>query len=507
MSAVVDAPAAPQRFGGATAARAVRWSSLSVLGRQGFQILFALVVARILGPASYGVVSAATVYVTLSALLLDQGVSSALVQRRDLDPRAPGAAVSVNLLFGLVCAVVTWGLADLVALFFQAPALAPILRVLAVGLLVKALAIAPRAMLLRGLRMRAVAVADIAGAGVGATAGITAALAGAGPAAIVFMTVGGDLVSAVVLVVAGRGPVPNLDFRAFTPLLRYGVKVFATNGVAYLSRNTDNVLVGRLLGVTALSYYSMGYRILVIPVQFIGQSVNRVMFPVFSRHADDRAELARQLVTATELLAMVTVPAMALLACAAPQLVLVVLGGAWLPAAPLMAVLALAGARETIFYITPALTRATGRAGLNLWFELGSTAVQVTGIVIGLQYGVQGVAVGYAVAGFALTPVLLLLQRTLTGVRIVSQLGALIAPVHAAIWASGAYLVIAVLLDGLPQVVILAAGAAGFAAVLCAVLWLVHPDVTARQLARLAQIAGRRAGHRGANAKGVHRAA
>src|SRR3954469_21978456 len=133
-----------------------------------------------LGPDQFGVVSAATVYVTLSMLVLDQGFSAALIQRRDLSARAPGAVASVNLLVAAALAALTWFLAPALGSFFHAPELTGLLRVLGFGLMLKALDVTPRAMLSRHLRMREVGLADVSGALIGATAGIAAAVAGAG---------------------------------------------------------------------------------------------------------------------------------------------------------------------------------------------------------------------------------------------------------------------------------------------------------------------------------------
>jgi PST family polysaccharide transporter len=470
----------------------VRWSTLSILGRQGFQLVFAVLVARLLGPSEYGVISAATVYATLMSLLLDQGISSALIQRRDLDESAPGAAATVNLLLGVLLTVVTLLAAPWVGLFFHEPQLVGVLQLLAIGLLFKAVAISPRSMLLRHLRLESVAAADILGAGIGMTAGLVAAFSGAGAMAFVYLTLLGDGVTAAVLLIRNRGPVPNLRLRSFMPLLGFGSRVFATNAVAYLSRNSDNVLVGRFLGTTALSYYSMGYRILVIPVQLIGQSVNRVMFPAFSRAADDRRRLADYLSTATELLAVVTLPSMALLAVAAPELVQVVLGDRWLPAAPLMTVLAIAGARETMFYLTPALIRATGAAGLNLRFELFSTAVQIAGIVVGLAFGLLGVAIGYAASGFLLVPVLLGLQKRFTGVSIRRQLRSILPALHASAWGVVAYLAVRAAARPLPPIAIGLLGTAAFLGVLLLVAVVVHRPTLQRSVRRIGAVVGAR---------------
>ncbi len=483
-------PAAPA-FQGRAAAKAVRWSSLSVLGRQGFQIVLALVLARLIGPEAYGAVAAATLVTTLAALLLDQGLAAALVQRADLPRGAAGATATVNLLSALVLGAVVVATAPLLAAFLNSPGLAPMLLWLGPGLLLKGAAIVPRAMLLRRLELSRVAVVEIVAAALGTAVGLAAAFAGAGTAAMVASVLVTDAAVATALLAQERGSAPNLRLRAFLPLAGFGGRVFATNGVAYLSRNTDTVLVGHLLGQSALAQYSMAYRVLVIPVQFLGQSVNRVLFPVLSRAQGRREELAAHLHRATALLALTAVPPMVLVACAAPQLVAVLLGPAWAATAPVMAVLAIAGARETVFYVTPVLMRAAGEAGLGLRFQVLSTLVQVAGIVAGLPFGLLGVAIGYTVAGFLLVPLLLVLQRRLAGVAVRQQLGTMLPPLHASAWGAAGYLAVALLLPA-PSVVVLLVGSAVFLLLAAAVLRLAHPAAAASGLARVRSLVGLR---------------
>lgn len=469
-------------LGGGRGTSAVAWSGVSVGGRQVFQLLFAVVLARVLGPESFGVISLATVYVTLTALLLDQGLSAALVQRRRLPPGLPGATATANLLTAAVLGLLTLLVAGPVAGFFSTPELAGVLLLLAPTLLLKAAAVAPRAVLVRDLRLGPVGVADVTGAALGCAAGVLAVTQGLGVASLVVQTVVVDVVVATVLLVRARGPVPNLHLGELVPSLRFSAQVLATGGVAFLSRNLDNVLVGRFLGATSLAYYGMAYRVLVLPVQLVGQTVNRVMFPAFARMAEDRAQLGRTLLGTTRLLSLAAVPAMALAAAAAWQLVDVVLGPAWAPAAPVVAVLALAGARETVLYVTPALMKGLGRGGLALRVELLSTAVQVAGVVAGLSFGVLGVATGYAVAGLLLTPLPLAVQRALTGVRVRDQLLSVAPAVHASAWAAGAYLLTT--LAGWSSPVTLAVGTVAFAAVLVLVLGTVHRRSTRETVAR-----------------------
>lgn len=464
-----------QVFSGKMAVKGIRWSLGAVLAKQGFQVLCAVVLARILGPETYGVIGAATVYIMFMTMVLDQGLSAALIQRKTVPRRTAGSAAGLNLLMAALLACLTVLGAPNVAAFFHFPGVESVLLLLAAALPLKALAIVPRSMLARRLLFRGIGATDITAAAVGAAAGITAALLGAGYFAVVYQVLATDFLTAVALLATYRGPLPNFHLSEVRPLLAFSASVFATDWLAYFSRNTDNILVGRMLGVTALSFYGMAYRIMVIPVQLIGQTVNRIMFPVFSRSAGDRDAVAGHLYKTTRLLAMLVIPMMALVACASHDLVLLVLGEAWLPAAPLMSVLAIGGARETVFYITPPLMKGLGHAGLNLRYEVLAFVVQVSGIVVGLQFGLPGVALGVAGAGFLLVPVLLVLQRRLCGVRIRTQLGNIWPPLHASLWASGSYLALLATpagpSAGLPRLLL---GAILYSLVLAAVLVVFH---------------------------------
>lgn len=466
-----------------SAGRSVRWSFAAVLGRQVPQFAAALVLARILGPESYGVVSAATVYVTLTTLLLDQGLAAALVQRPTMDRDLPGAVATVNLVSAAVLAGATWLLAPAVAVFFSAAILAPLLQVLGLGLLLKGLAVTPRALQQRRLAFARIGAADIAGGVLGAAAGISAAVLGADIWAMAVQVLVTDVVIGGVLLSLTRGAAPHLRLRRLRAILPFSLRIFGSNGLAYLSRNADNILIGRFLGLGSLSIYAMAYRVMIIPVQMIGQTVNRASFPLLSRLSDQPERMARATLTALELLAFASVPAMGLVSVAAPELVELVLGPQWRATAPVLTVLALAGARETVCSAVGSVMRAKGAGKIIVRYEWLAAAIQLAGIGIGLQFGVLGVAIGVTVAGFALMPVLLALQRHLTGVPIRAQLGCLVAPVHASLWGAGGYLAVRAL-GGDPLLTVLAGGF-GYAAVVMSVLWIAHRRTLRRALSTM----------------------
>jgi PST family polysaccharide transporter len=183
---------------------------------------------------------------------------------------------------------------------------------------------------------------------------------------------------------------------------------------------------------------------------------------------------------------------MALVSVAAPELVQVVLGSEWMATVPVLTVLALAGARETVCSVFGSMMRAKGAGRLIFRYEWLATGAQLAGIVIGLQFGIVGVAVGLTAVGFGLMPVLLTIQRRLAGVSVRSQIGRLLPPVHAAVWGALAYLAVRLLSDS--PLVIMLAGAFGYALVVMLVLWLAHRRALIRVLQAAREIAtpGRR---------------
>src|SRR5690349_12258408 len=102
----------------------MRWSGFSVVGRELSRTVFTIVLARLVGPDDFGVVAQALVYIGIISLLLDQGFSSALIQRKDVHPDMPGVVVSVNLAVGGALAVLTVAIAPLWAAFMRTPELA-----------------------------------------------------------------------------------------------------------------------------------------------------------------------------------------------------------------------------------------------------------------------------------------------------------------------------------------------------------------------------------------------
>ena len=438
----------------------LRWSGVSVVGREAARIAFTIMLARLVGPEAFGIVAQAAVYIAIVGLLLDQGFSSALIQRPRVERDMPGAVVSVNLAVGAALMVLTVAVAPAWAVFMDTPELTLVLTLLAPTLLIRAASVTPRAVLLRQMSFRTIAIADVTAAVGGGVLGVAVALLGGSYWAIVVQIVTTDVLLLLVLIVAGAGIRPNLHLGYVRTIAGFSGQAFAAGVlINSISRNIDNLLVGKFQGPEALAFYGLAYRLLLLPVQLLTITVGGVLFPAFSRHAQDRASIRSQLTRVTRMLAVVVLPGMALVAAAAPQLVTTIFGPDWEPAIPIVQVLAMAGAVQAIYQpSTTPLVLGLGHSALNLRYALLTAVVSTAGIVAGLPFGPFEVAVGYACAVAALLPVEWIIRRRLLALALRTQARSLVPGAHVAAWVAGTYTLVAASIDG-PEIVVLACGA------------------------------------------------
>jgi PST family polysaccharide transporter len=457
----------------ASGGQSLKWSAVGLIGRQGLVALFALILARILGPDSYGVVAQASIYISLTTLLLDQGVAAALMRAGSVSRDTVGAAITLNVGLSLLLGGITVVVAPLIAIFFRSPELTEIIMVLGGGLLLKGLAIIPRMLLGRKLDFQSVAIADLLAAITGGVLGLILAAGGAGYWSLIVQTLAMDLVAAVILIAVAKPPRPNLKLRTIRPMLGFSARVFASNLFSYAAGNADSVLIGRYLGAASLASYDIAYRFLRMPVTITGQILNRVLFPLVAGKVHRGEPVAPAIVRSLGGIAFLTFPLMALVGVSAPELVPVVLGEQWTDVVPILIVFAVSGARQSLTTINTPVLLGLGQAKAQLRFSAVAATTQVLAIVIGLQWGALGVAIGYTVAGIALTPMIAAMQKRYAGVSYRQQVVAIWPATHASLWAIAVYYVVGrvtALSDGLQLFV----GGTTGALVYVLVLTIVH---------------------------------
>jgi PST family polysaccharide transporter len=222
---------------------------------------------------------------------------------------------------------------------------------------------------------------------------------------------------------------PRLRFsrRHFGDLFHYGANITAVRVVYFFNHQIDRLLVGYVLGATALGHFGMARRVADGAVNGLAGVMNTVAFPVLSRLQDDRERLVQAFRSATHFASLIIFPAFAGLALVAPVLVDVFLRPEWRPMGGVLQILSLGAMVVSVNWVLGAIIRATGRADLSFRISLFSTFLKIVLCVLAVPFGIEAVAVAFVIVSLSVHPIMLYLVRKIVGVRF-REIAAELAP-------------------------------------------------------------------------------
>ncbi len=367
--------------------------------RIGLQFGSQIVLARLLLPADFGLIAMVAPLLTLVQIFNELGLSQATIQRAAISHGELSQLFWINLAASAALACMMALAAPLVAWFYGEPLLASICVCLAALLVLSGLGAQQIALMNRQMRFTALAGIDIACAVLSVVVGIAAALLGFGYWSLVLMQAANSLTILVMcwLMSPWRPDWPR-QVAGVRGLLSVGGHVTGANLITFLGSNLDLVLIGRISGSVALGLYDRAFRLVAAPIWQISLPVARVAVSLLSRLHGQDARYRHVWLRMVQLLMAMTTPAVIWAAMVAPVLVPLLLGQAWVAAAPIVAALALATAFAPLSIGASWLFVSQGRTGEQLRFAGLKAGLAIAALLAGLPWGALGVARSAAIA-------------------------------------------------------------------------------------------------------------
>lgn len=315
---------------------------------------------------------------------------------------------------------------------FDNDELGRVLPVLAVSTAVTNLGIAPRADLRRNLDFRTLAIASFVGTMVGGAVAITSALLGAG----IWALVAEPVVSAIVAVgwiwvVSDVQFTRGFSWHRLRRLARFGGPYTGEQFFNFVNRRADDFIIGVVLGDTALGFYRVAYTALQAITGVLGGSLNAVALPLFSRSASEPDRLQSQFLRATEFTALVVLPICAGFAVVADLAIPILYGSGWARAIRPAQVLSFVTLAHSLLLFSPTAMYAQGRSDIQFKLTGLYAVLNTIGFLIGVRWGIVGVAAAYALQNLLTAPVELAVLRRLIYFTFSSYLRTLWRPVVA----------------------------------------------------------------------------
>ncbi|NEQ62192.1 MAG: MOP flippase family protein [Moorea sp. SIO4A1] len=379
----------------------VKWSLVSQVGRQVMQFVTTAILARLLSPSDFGLLGMAMIVIAFIDLFKDLGTSSAVIQRKNISDALLHSLFWINVALGILGIFVIFVISPLAASFYQEPRVTSVLRFLSLNFFISGISILQKAILEKNLAFNTLAKIEICAIVSASFVGIGSALLGFGVWSLVYQSLVLVTVTTVMLWAATSWrPKMIFDWSEVKDVSSYSLNLTAASIWRYFKRNADYLLIGRVLGSQDLGYYTLAYRIMLYPLQNISHVIARVMFPVFSQIQDDNAKFRSAYLKVIGLIALISFPMMVGLWVAAEPFVLTLLGSQWQPVILLLMILAPVGMEQSLGTTVGTIYKAKGRPDLQFRWGIVSGILILTAFVIGLQWGIVGVAVAYVIASF-----------------------------------------------------------------------------------------------------------
>ncbi|HEY1282834.1 MAG TPA: lipopolysaccharide biosynthesis protein [Steroidobacteraceae bacterium] len=376
----------------------LKWGAAAKLATQAVSWCVTLVVIRLLVPADYGLMAMSAVVMSIVAGIAELGLGASLVQARNLEQSDVARVFGALLAINLACMISVCLAAPLIAELFGHPRLAAVIRVSSLQFVLTTLAAVPESIAYREMRFRRLAAADVVAGLV--TSGTTLALAliGAGVWSLVIGNLAGAAARSGLLLV-GTSPVwPVFQIRGISQFMRFGGTWCLSRFAWQLSYQADVVIAGRFLSQEAVGFYSVAVQLANMPLQKAMSVVNQVAFPAIARLQTELPRMKRRLLDAIRLLALGAVPIMWGICAVAPEFVDVALDDDWGAVTLPLQTVALAAPLRIVSGIFSTAMSALGRADMELANNLVTLVLMPIAFVCGVQWGLPGLALSYAVA-------------------------------------------------------------------------------------------------------------
>jgi O-antigen/teichoic acid export membrane protein len=420
---------------GGVASRALGWSFFNNTFARLGTLAIGITLARLLGPHEFGTFAVALLALLALLSFNELGVSLAIVRWQG-EPREIAPTVStISVLGSLIIYAGCFLAAPLFARTMGAPAAASVIRVLGLNIVVDGIVATPAALMQRYFRQDKKMIADQVNCWLGAGISVLLAWQHFGAMSLAVGRLAGAVAAGVLFVIFSPLPLRfgyNRD--KARALYKFGLPLAGASIVVFAVTNVDQVVVGHLLGTTALGLFALAFNLASWPVNMFSLPVRSVAPSAFSRLQDDKPAMRSAFVTIAGLLVSTTLPICLLIAGAAVPILRLVYGPAYVPAAPALVWLAVLGGQRILFEFVYDFFVVLARSRVVFTVQVVWLIALVPALIAGTLWdGIGGAALAeVAVAALLVVP-WYLAELSRFGIRRRSLAATLWLPVVAAV--------------------------------------------------------------------------
>ncbi|MFN0032451.1 MAG: lipopolysaccharide biosynthesis protein [Flavobacteriales bacterium] len=393
-------------------ASSVSWNTITVVLQVVIQLAYTGLLARLISPDSFALMGIVLSIMGFAELFAQVGVGPALIQRKEIHQQHINGAFYTAVILGLAFTLLFVACAPLIASAYAIPSLQSIIQVVCFSFIISALAVVPRAMMMREMRFKVMFIASMISIIVGnVIVGLWLAYLGWNVWAYVWALFAQNALMTIVLWLFQPVKITrNWKWVNTRELMSYGLGSSLFNALNYIATKMDVLLIplmGQSLSAVLheeqlrkAAMYERSNYVMTQPITIMGKLSDSVLFSGMSRMQDENERLRKTILIATNLIACVVIPATVFVCFFSHDILMVWLGEKFSDAAPILQVLFAAVIFRTLSKLCDSLLRAKGAVYRGSWFKAIYVLLIAVGIFAAMPYGMTWVATAVVMATF-----------------------------------------------------------------------------------------------------------
>jgi PST family polysaccharide transporter len=353
------------------------------------QIIITSILARLLTPKDYGIVSVILIFITFFGLLGDMGIGPAIIQYKDLDDNDISSIFIFTFFIAIVLSLLFFGFSYLIAYMYYNNIYIMIGHLLCFSVIFNVLCIVPNCLQLKNKQFKIVAISNLVSNLIAGIITIILAYRGFSYYALVINSIVQAMLNFVILFHFSK---IKLNFKSYSlePIKKissFSIYQFLFNFINYFSRNSDNLLIGKFLGMNPLGYYDKAYKLMLYPIQSLTFVINPVLQPVLSDYQDRKDIILMHYKKIVKISALMGAFISVFCFFSAKEIILIMFGGQWIGSVTSFKLLSISIIFQMVLSSIGTIFQATNTTKYLFINGLISAVTMILLIIIGLIFG------------------------------------------------------------------------------------------------------------------------
>lgn len=342
-------------------------------------------------PADFGLIGMLSIFISLSQILIDSGLTSALIRKESADYIDYSTVFYMNVVISAILYLVLFFTSPLIAGFFGQPMLEDIIKVLCTVLIINAFSSVQNTVFEKQLRFKQLLTINIPSIFVGGLVGVFMAFRGFGVWSLVFMQIATSITNTVCLwIMSDWKPAFLFSFKRLKEHYKFGLNLTVSGLLDSFFSNIFSLAIGKFFSPAQLGFYSRAVMLKQLPVTNIAGALNKVSYPIFATIQHDSEKLRSAYKRIMMQVVFWVAPLLIIMAVVAEPLFRCLFTEKWLPAVPYFQLLCVEGIMYPLNAYNLNVLKVKGRSDLFLKLEIFKKILAVVCLFFVLRYGIYG---------------------------------------------------------------------------------------------------------------------